>query len=61
LTIVGEKASNNVVVQIDPSREEKLLSDHVYHLFGRAFTITRHEQLLGIILLAVVATDWAVK
>jgi hypothetical protein len=44
-----------------PSREEKLLSDHVYHLFGRAITITSHEQLLGIILLAVAATTWAVQ
>jgi len=61
LTIVGEKASNNVVVQIDPSREEKLLSAHVYHLFGRAITITSHEQLLGIILLVVAATAWAVQ
>ena len=58
---MGEKASNNVVVQIDPSREEKLLSDHIYHLFGRAITITSHEQLLGIILLAVAATTWAVQ
>ncbi len=38
-----------------------MLSDHVYHLFGRAITITSHEQLLAIILLAVAATAWAVQ
>jgi hypothetical protein len=38
-----------------------LLSDHIYHLFGRAITITSHEQLLAIILLAVAATAWAVQ
>jgi hypothetical protein len=37
-----------------------LLSDHVYHLFGRAITITSHEQLLAIILLVAAATAWAV-
>ena len=38
-----------------------MLSDHVYHLFGRAVTITSHEQLLAIILLAIAATAWAVQ
>jgi hypothetical protein len=38
-----------------------LLSDHIFHLFGRAITITSHEQLLGIVMLVVAATAWAVQ
>ena len=38
-----------------------MLSDHVYHLFGRAITITSHEQLLAILLLTIAATAWAVQ
>jgi hypothetical protein len=38
-----------------------LLSDHVYHFFGRAITITSHEQLLAILLLVAAATAWAVQ
>jgi hypothetical protein len=38
-----------------------LLSDHVYHFFGRSITITSHEQLLAILLLTVAATAWAVQ
>ena len=60
--MAGEKASNTcVVVYYSPSREEKLLSDHVFHLFGRAITITSHEQFLGIVMLVVAATAWAVQ
>ncbi len=55
-----EKASNTVVVHYSPSREEKLLSDHVFHLFGRTITITSHEQFLAILMVVVVATAWAV-
>src|SRR5712691_1543279 len=61
LTIAGEKASNKVVVHISPSREEKLLSDHVFSFFGRTITITSHEELLAIIVMVVVATAWAVQ
>src|SRR5260370_15012921 len=62
MTIAGEKASNTcVAVYQRPSREEKLLSDHVYHLFGRAITITSHEQFLAILLLVAAATAWAVQ
>jgi len=56
-----QKASNNVVVQSNPSREEKLLSDHVYHFFGRAITITSSEEFLAIVVLVVAATAWAVQ
>ncbi len=38
-----------------------MLSDHVYHFFGRAITITSHEQLLAILLLVAAATAWAVQ
>jgi hypothetical protein len=38
-----------------------LLSDHVISLFGRTVTITNQEQLLAILVLAVVATAWAVQ
>src|SRR5260370_30386999 len=62
MTIAGEKASNTCVAVYErPSREEKLLSDHVYHLFGRAITITSHEQFLAILLLVAAATAWVVQ
>jgi len=61
LTIVGEKASNDIVVESSPSREEKLLSDHIFHFFGRTVTITSQEQFLAIVVLAVAATAWAVQ
>jgi hypothetical protein len=54
-------ASNYVVVQSSPSREEKLLSDHVFHFFSRTITITGREQFLAILALVVIATAWAVQ
>jgi hypothetical protein len=58
----GGKASNNSVVVCDsPSREEKLLSDHVFSIFGRTITITSQEELLAIVAIAVLATAWAVR
>jgi hypothetical protein len=38
-----------------------LLSDHVFHFFGRAIAITSHEELLAILAITVVATAWAVQ
>jgi hypothetical protein len=61
LTTASEKASNNTVVPSSPSREEKLLSDHVFSFFGRTITITSHEQLLAIIVMVIMATAWAVQ
>jgi hypothetical protein len=62
LTVAGEKASNDFVVVYDsPSREEKLLSDHVISIFGRTITITSQEELLAIVAIAVLATAWAVQ
>jgi hypothetical protein len=62
LTLRAEKASNiYVVVYQSPSREEHLLSDHVYHFFGRTITITGREEFLTILVLVVAATAWAVQ
>jgi hypothetical protein len=62
LTVTAEKASNiYVVVYQSPSREEHLLSDHVYHFFGRTITITGREEFLTILVLVVAATAWAVQ
>src|SRR2546429_9325741 len=55
LTMAGEKASNTVVVHFSPSREEQLLSDHIFHLFGRTITITGKEEFLAIVVLVVAA------
>jgi hypothetical protein len=38
-----------------------LLSDHVYHFFGRTITITGREEFLTILVLVVAATAWAVQ
>ncbi|HEY6944086.1 MAG TPA: hypothetical protein VI431_03025 [Candidatus Acidoferrum sp.] len=37
-----------------------MLSDHVFHFFGRTITITSNEQFLAIVFLLVAATTWAV-
>jgi hypothetical protein len=59
--MVDEKASNGVVVHFRPSREEHLLSDHVFHFFGRTITVTGREELLAIVALVIIATAWAVQ
>jgi hypothetical protein len=38
-----------------------LLSDHVFHFFGRSLTITSQAQFLLIIVLAVGVTAWVVQ
>lgn len=38
-----------------------MLSDHVFHFFGRTITLTSHEQLLLIVILVIAATAWAVQ
>ncbi len=38
-----------------------MLSDHVFHFFGRTITITSYEQFLAIVVLVVAATAWAVQ
>src|SRR5438034_9577320 len=61
LTMAGEKASNTIVVHFSPSREEQLLSDHIFHLFGRTITITGKEEFLAIVVLVVEVTAWALR
>jgi len=61
LTIRAEMASNQVVVRFCPSREEDLLSDHVFRLFNRSVTITGNEQFLAVVILVIAATAWAVQ
>jgi len=36
-----------------------LLSDYVFHLFGRTITITGQEQFLAVVFFLVAATTWA--
>jgi len=38
-----------------------LLSDHVFHFFGRTITLTGNEQFVAIVVLAIVATAWAIQ
>jgi hypothetical protein len=38
-----------------------MLSDHVISILGRTFTITNHEEMWAILVLAVVVTAWAVQ
>ena len=38
-----------------------MLSDHVISLFGRTINITSQEQIVGIVVLAIVVTAWAVQ
>lgn len=50
-----------IAVHFAPSREENLLSDHVFHFFSRTITISGREELLAIVVLVVLATAWAVQ
>lgn len=38
-----------------------MLSDHIFHFFGRTVTISGREELLTIVVLVMVATAWAVQ
>lgn len=38
-----------------------MLSDHVFHFFGRTITLTGNEQFVAIVVLAIVATAWAIQ
>jgi hypothetical protein len=38
-----------------------LLSDHIFHFFGRTITFTGGEQFLAFLALVVAATAWAVQ
>lgn len=43
-----------------PSREDEVLSDYLFHVFGRTITITGREQFLGLVFLIVAALTWGV-
>ena len=38
-----------------------MLSDQVFHFFGRTINVTSNEQFLAILALAIAATFWAVR
>lgn len=38
-----------------------MLSDQVFHLFGRTITVTSHEQYLAIVVFLLAVTAWAVQ
>ena len=38
-----------------------MLSDQVFHFFGRTINITSNEQLLAILVFGIAATFWAVQ
>jgi hypothetical protein len=59
--MAAEKASNYVVVHFSPSREEKVLSDHVFSVFGRTLTITSYEQIVTGSIVLIAVTVWAVQ
>ena len=37
-----------------------MLSDYVFHFFGRTITITGHEQFLALVFLAVAVSTWVI-
>ena len=43
-----------------PSREDKLLSDYPFHLFGRTINITGQEQFLALVFILVAVATWGV-
>ena len=38
-----------------------MLSDHVFHLFGRTITLTGSEQLLAVVILAIAVSAWVMQ
>ncbi len=38
-----------------------MLSDHVFHFFGRTISITGYEQFLAIVVFFIAATAWAIQ
>jgi hypothetical protein len=43
-----------------PSREDEVLSDYPFHLFGRTINITGQEQFLALVFILVAGATWAV-
>jgi len=48
-------------VILRPSREEELLSDHVFTIFGRTLTITGYEQLVTGAIVLIALGAWVVQ
>ncbi len=61
LTRTARKASNGCVVILRPSREEELLSDHVFTIFDRTLTVTGYEQLVTGAIVLIALGAWAVQ
>ena len=38
-----------------------MLSEHIFHIFGRTITITTQEQFIAVAILAVIFTAWIVQ
>ncbi|HYL82737.1 MAG TPA: hypothetical protein VE263_00765 [Candidatus Angelobacter sp.] len=38
-----------------------MLSDHIFHLFGRTITVTSQEQFMLIVVLAIGVTAWVIQ
>ena len=61
LTRPTKPASNKLAVSTGPSREETLLSDHIFYFFGHSFTLTSQAQFLAILVVVIAATAWSVQ
>ena len=61
MTRTARKASNGSVVILRPSREEELLSDHVFTIFDRTLTVTGYEQLVTGAIVLIALGAWVVQ
>jgi hypothetical protein len=43
-----------------PSREDEVLSDYPFHLFGRTINITGQEQFLALVFILVATATWGI-
>jgi hypothetical protein len=55
-----EAVFNILAVYFSPSREEALLSDHVFSFFGLTITVACGEDMLATVVLAVGRIRWPV-
>ena len=61
MIFIDTRTQKRIQSREGPSREEDLLSDHVFHLFGRTITLTSQEQFGLLIVLAIAATAWVIQ
>ena len=38
-----------------------MLSDHIFHFFGRTITVTKYEELVAVAIVCIIVTAWAVQ